>query len=490
MNSRKLFALFMVFALTGSALAAQQNQYLKEDQPPTAEGVEAIQQHSVFVELVVEEKNEVNQIHKFAAVVGLVKKCVQERNVFDNAVLWFNDQFLFGDKKNNTENKTTDRFNPNQTADGDTFLPRDGDRVRWGGCFIPKGFMHAIGAEDPYGTGSVIDNIGNTKSLIDIDNTCGGCLFEYQSTFFVTDPNNHQWMVDKLVYPLSLNGNLFGENTNMDNCADDSNSSTTNFSDPRDDYPHHDRCEDNPQNDDRENHCNDGDVECNADSGEEGADEFDVMEPIFTVRIQVDPTSPYNSGFADEAEWQYDDGSGVVRQGMPYPNSPSDGNYDFCQNNLDPHPCAIEYNFMLSVDFEAFDSGLLGEDVPPGEDEVDEDGACHGAGAAQQSDDAEDGNSHPHNPNTTATSPKHCHDVVNLDLFYYDSAPHFVEANPYWDEFGAPPIPTDDCSDMLSTSANAQDAGMQESAIENRAPIVCDVTADQGFHAHDGTQTP
>jgi len=535
-NSRKLFALLMVFALTGSALAAQQNTYLNTEHK--AKDVTAVQQHSVFVEIVVEAEADREQIHDFAAVVGLVKKCKQVRNVFDNAVLWFNDQFLFGDKETQQKNETDAGmgFNPNNssTEDEDVFIPRNGSDARWGGCFIPDGFMHAIGGDDPYATGNARaevsqnnqtvakteqndtsnqretrvfggglntnDNIDIVRNLIDLDNGCSGCVFEYQSTFFITDPNGHQWMVDKLVYPGSFQGNLFQENVFSDNCA--SGDGAVPQSDPRDSYNHQDRCEDTPNNDSKENHCEDGSRYCDDDSGDESAG-FTATEPIFTTKIQVDPESPYDSGFADEANWQYSDGTGP-RAGMPYPDDPSHENYDLCRqaDMLNDPSCAIEYNFMVAVDFEAFDAGPSGSvdegaaganaSASASETDVRENAVTHGEGGANSTDKARDGNSHPHNPNSTQDSPKHVHDAVNLDLFYYDSAPFFVEANPYWDDYGTPPIVTQDCSAVAqpSPNADAQQEADQESAVESRAPIVCDVTSHSGFHAHDGTQTP
>src|SRR5919109_1533559 len=110
MGGRKILALAIALAMTGSALAAAQQRLFRsiddDDDGFTdgieAQGVVAIQQHSVFVEIVLEVRENVTQIHQFAAVVGLVKKCREARNIFDNAVLWFNDQFLFGNKTNKT----------------------------------------------------------------------------------------------------------------------------------------------------------------------------------------------------------------------------------------------------------------------------------------------------------------------------------------------------------------------------------------------------
>lgn len=544
MNSRKLFALFMVFALTGGALAGQQNTINCDTtgetndpagcDPLEAKDVTAIQQHSVFVEVIVEAEasaaEAVNQIHEFAAVVGLVKECKQRTDAssssFDNAVLWFNDQFLFGDKQseagagaNNTTGQGANGSTTGlPTAPGDLthdFVKRNGDGVRWEGCSVPDGFMHAIGADDPYGTGAVdqtnetsentslesgqeglglpSDNIDYVKELIDLDEDCQGCIFEYQSTFFVTDPNDNRWMVDKLIYPGSLQGNLFAEGS--ENCASDSGT-LSSPDDPRDNYPHHDRCEDTAEDDDRRNHCSDdGDNACGADSGGEGS-LATIGEPIFTVHVQVNPQTM--QGFADKASWAYSDGT--VRDGMPYPDDETrDDNFASCKNDPGNLSCSIEYDFLITVDFAAFDNVPVGDDGTA-ENERIEDAKHHGEGQDHNPDSAEDGNSHDHNPESlNATTgavdagPAHKHDALNLDLFHDQDAPYFVEENPYWDAFGGPPHIAQDCSTITAPSdqATPAEATAQQNAVEDRTPIVCDVDADDGeFHRHDGTQTP
>ncbi len=856
MNSRKLFAMFLVLALSGSALAIQQQQ-LYQNTGLTAEGLPAIQQHSVFVEIVVEEQDQVEQIHQFAAVVGLVKKCKQVRNVFDNAVLWFNDQFLFGNKSAVEKNVTppsalgenpnrtitqedfTDNNRNNGTAlgagtgdneggnpDRDGFVSRDGMRERWGGCFIPNGFVHAIGSDDPYSTGNVTqykvnqegqdvnddgeddipgqhceddsvesdnvdcanedsdqtageqetqsgssdsvkcdndntgpakdtengnanderydtednegddphdacpdggnqdltvvdgpDSIEVTKQLIDLDNDCGGCIFEYVGTFYITDPNNHRWMIDKFVYPLDL-ANGFGQFPGLgddpthcdvwsfscgldqerhnDRAEDDgipegefydnnrsegdSNPETCPKEDPADqpdetqgcdgtnpggdcDEPNGEQCENNNENFD--NHCNDGpDGECTGDGsdGQPGAS-FTTKEPMYTVHLQVDPWNPDRQGFPDEAIWAYRDGD--RRLGMPYPGDPAEGadhamtqpckdqatitdeemEYDFLEREgaegqdaaADGDPanppngegreawadfrrgpvgstveCAIEYNFLITVDFEAFDDdptgsaqgvdqnheletgtsarvnsqdegvedsrtcdgeggdreqGVRGDDPDNnndtnrchpgqghGENEIIDDYKEHGDGGLDNEDAAWQGNSHPHRgldrchpedkdgdgalefvygPDDIADvaqdppapgepgyaaphgysdtgisekdrelcwmewrDPVHVHDAVALDLFFYSSAPFFVEENPYWNNAddpsaettGTPPIVNEDCTDVEDDTIPADDS--QRQAVQERLPIVCDVDAVDGYHLHDGSQTP
>ncbi|MGH2669549.1 MAG: hypothetical protein ACRDH5_10650, partial [bacterium] len=179
MNSKQLLGVVAALVISVPAFAAA-DQYLYHNTGLTAQGVLAIQQHTVFVEIVEEKVRErdVVQIHQFAAVVALVKVCRQEirRDVFDNAVLWFNDQFLFGDKERNESRKNVTRFDGSPGADAPEvnrlgvlqagykiFETRDidiGDNTtesktwnqhgygRWVGCFVPRGFLHAIGTDD------------------------------------------------------------------------------------------------------------------------------------------------------------------------------------------------------------------------------------------------------------------------------------------------------------------------------------------------------
>jgi hypothetical protein len=209
--------------------------------------------------------------------------------------------------------------------------------------------------------------------------------------------------------------------------------------------------------------------------------------------------------------------------------------------------CAIEYNFLIAVDFEAFDdlaglkqtedftlsvggvplvsisqklaSGEEGE----GENEIIRNLKQHGDGGANDTDKAWMGNSHPHAPtecsrtnvnmtiecgpapmcppdapdappNCTSSGPQHRHDAVVLDLFFHVRAPFFIMENPYWDHAnetdaltttGTPPRTDDLC---LSAPDLAPD-DYRRQAVEARIPIVCDVDAVDGFHLHDGTQT-
>jgi hypothetical protein len=514
---RRVVAVLLVLALTGSALAVTQQRLYRGggDGDLEASGVETVQQHSVFVEIVVEEQDVEQEIHEFGAVVGLIKECKKVRNVLDNAVLWFNDQFLFGEKQIEEKNVTEDAlgFNP---QDND-LMQTNGETGRWGGCFTPDGFALAIGADYPFGVGyhdddlpdreecldhqvndnqtcvPPNDNMDVVKQLIDLDNRCQGCIFEYQSSFFITDPNypnsfqDVRWLVDKFVYPLSVMGNVFQEGEdnvgNQGECS--SGNGTIPISDPRDNYPHHDRCEDDVP---RNNHeCSqDDEDDCRplpkSESDGEETDKVDttVVEPLYSVHLQVDWTSPEGMGFIDKAPWEYETGASV--KGMPISEDEDDPAYTKCKSDpIENHECSIEYNFVLAVDFAAFDDT---EDVP-GENEVDEDGARHGEGQRPQPD-AHEGNSHPHNPNQFSAGPNHKHDTVDLDIFFHEQAPHFVMENKYWDEHGSPPEMTEDCS----TAANDV-SDERRSAVEDRTPIVCDVDSDSSqFHAHDGTETP
>jgi hypothetical protein len=573
----------MVFALIGSALAAQRDNVYREDgnvEDIEAESVTAVQQHTVFVEIIAEKEKKVNEteIHQFAAVVGLVKQCIQEErnDRFDNAVLWFNDQFLFGDKENNQEKvndtKPDERLGVNNDAEEENGTqhfygaqernPGPYDE-RWGGCYIPDGFVHAIGKDDPFGCGAEggladveetrLDcgdlgqsNIDVVEQLISLDGSCAGCIFEYQGSFFVTDPNGHDWIVDKHVYPLSVMGNLFQEQSGNDDCA--SGNGAVPFSDPRTSAPHHDTCTDQKGEDDKKNHCKDSDDDddCLEDGNDTQTDPENgpaLVEPLFTVHQQVNEKT--NTGYADTALYQTtkgtedNEGDDELRRGAPYPRSSEDVNndgdtsdsvdnqeddlYSYCRGSDDrendydmlspaekDRACAIEYTFLIAVDFAAFDNtGLFQAN---GEDERSDDSREHGPGGANETDGWWEGNSHPHNPNCTNTESEerngsasrtgtncqrddsqrskagpHAHDTVSLDLFFTlkdgTGAPYFVEQNPYWDASGNPVDVTRDCAKAQESDEDYTAA--RNSAIEARTPIVCDV--DVGGY-HDGTE--
>ncbi len=501
MNSKKAMALALVLAFTGSAMAAG-NTYMSHE----ADDVQVVQQHTVFVELVLEsdDVDGIDEIHEFGAVVGLVKECVMrgEGQQFDNAVLWFNDQFLFG-----TKNSTGggDHHVPNDAL-GEQPPPREYDqkgqtegepgfldahelKERWGGCFIPSGFMHGISASAPYGTGSLSQTEGDApgdtnlapsgsemvKQLIDLDNDCFGCIFEYEATFYITDPNNNRWMVDKLVYPVSLGGDLFASGGGED-CYDGSGISPV--PDPRSTGVHADECEDD--------HAN----KSSTDPGEDNHRSHDgtgdeqtvepVVEPIYTVHLQVDPST--GTGFADEAKWAYE--TGEIRDGAPYPTK-GDTTWDLCKEEhmrKEARPCAIEYNFLLAMDFAAFNSTT---------GTYQQDNVRHGEG---EDWNTHQGDSHPHNPDGETNEdgdlkesdrgPEHHHSTVNVDLFFYEESPYFVTQHEYWDENGAPPEVDSECEEAIDASEEQQDA------VKNRAVMVCDTTSRHGdFHAHDGSQT-
>ncbi len=504
MHGRKWVALVMVLALTGSALALQQQKvYHRQGGDPAANDVPVIQQHAVFTELIVEENDTASSVTEFAAVVGLVKKCQQVDNVFDNAVLWFNDQFLFGQKhsirKNVTKNESMG-FNPNRTHDNSTllnenrrngtgqydpttgeiagaqngtgpdeggnpirdgFIRANGDSPlaeRWGGCFIPNGFVHAIGG----GTSSLVPGIEDAQAALESSNNdCDGdgCMFEYEGTHYVTDPNNHRWMIDRYTWNSAAG-------------------------------PH----------------------------------------PWYTLHLQVDPWSPDRQGFPDEAIWTYDE-TGRIRLGLPYNEDPDgnpchdearvDGEKRFADSVFDHKAdageydempreggtsqwaewrrgpigntveCSIEYSFLFAVDFASFE----GTAIDRGNIE-DGDGENHVVAS-----DSSEGNSHPHNPlecyrnggspgDECDPGPAHEHNEIALDIFFNTRAPWFTEQHPYWDQpterttVGEPPIVMPGCQDTI----NPNDP--RRPAIQVRDPLVCDVLAFTGFHLHDGSQTP
>ncbi len=557
MNGRKMIALFMVFALTGTTMAAGATYWSHE-----AEGVTAVQQHSIFVELILEVEEDVEQIHEFAAVVGLIKECRQQERIFDNAVLWFNDQFLFGDKANEDVNVTPPNPNatlgvnpPNRTYNEDGsinetlqnethweeqgwlggdegFIGANTLHERWGGCFIPNGFAHAIGHNqpfgqygisaqadvngnevanenqsaapdptppDPFGLGTPDSSVDIVKQLILLDNDCNGCIFEYESTFYTTDPNGVEWMVDKLVWPVSLAGDLFTTGSGED-CYD--GSGLTGFQDPRSSGVHADECRDWKHSEAQNNESNhryydadSSDSPITGDLIEPDQSHVNLVEPLYTVHLQVNPET--GMGYADEALWQYEEGH--LRDGMPYAIEEENNNYELCRDQLtDAHPCAIEYNFLLAIDFVAFQPSEQGAGAGANEG-VSANGSATGQFGNYQADSkthpSEDdnaafGDSHPHNPVAPNATGPHAHSTVDLDVFFYERAPYFVESNPYWDENGAPPSVNADCSSTDEDPGDDPLAQQQQAAVENRAVMVCDTTADRGYHLHDGSQTP
>ena len=514
--NRRLFALLLVLALTGAALAVtQERTYMRLDGRTPGDGsaddVVAVQQHATFVEIITQgEGDKQENVTEFAAVVGLVKKCKRVDNVFDNAILWLNDQFLFGNKSNFHGNATANasrqgydpvRVHTNETlynenrengtgrydpetgtyeADENGTGPNQGGnpvregfirgrdlQERWGGCYIPNGFLYAV----PSGQSSSV------KSLIDTDHDCDGCLFVYDGTFYVTDPNDHRWMIDRF----SVGGT-----------------------------------------------------------------------PVYTVHLQTDPWNPDGQGFPDEAIWAYRE-DGRLRVGMPYNEdpdhlchdeatvygeerynltgiqepaghanwtSPHDHDEDGEQGGEQPGDawrpyrrgplgntveCAIEYNFLVAVAFDGFSSAGT---------------VAHGEGRGDDSNRAWRGNAHPSNPerercevrddgmpypHTTACrelqpgergwgGPPHDHTTVRMDLFFDERGPFFTEGNPYWDfanqtyepmTHGTPPRVNETCA----TAVGIAPSDYRAQAVTARTPLVCDVTADTGFHLHDGSQT-
>jgi hypothetical protein len=451
-------------------------------------------------------------------VVGVILKCKQVRQTFDNAVLWFNDQFLFGEKSNETYNKTdpSDSDVMGAVPQDNNYVKRNGETGRYGGCYTPDGFAHAIGTDDPYGVGTddgaapdaetcrsyshdreeasadeevcadpPSDNMDVMRTLIDLDNRCRGCIFEYQSSFFISDPNyavtkqDVSWIVDKLVYPVSVLGNLFQEGE--DNVGNDGDCTSDNgtvaavpYSDPRDEYPHHDRCSgDAGENNHRctEDDCRSADQRKRPEEGPAANDT--LVEPLFSVHLQVDRGRD-REPFLDRAPWEYKNGAGPVF-GMPIAQSEAEEGFVPCQSDrwTPDYECAVQYNFLLAVDFGAFDAN-----------ETTEDGAKHGEDRFPQPK-ARDGNSHPHNTEEVGAGPNHEHDTVSLDIFFHERAPFFVMDNPYWDEFGSPPAVDDECAQPAGDVSSEE----REQAIRDRTPIVCDTEMDQDTHEHDGSET-
>ncbi len=516
MDGRRYIALGLVLLLTGSALALQQQKVYKFEggDDIEARGVVAVQQHTVFTEFILEEDTTERNITEFAAVVGLVKKCIRTERTFDNAVLWFNDQFLFGAKDSSKRNLTkgpvmgenpanrthssanlseenringTGEYNP-ETGEtevtGTGTGPNEGgnpDRrgfmrgidngERWGGCFIPDGFLHAVpngtfGPQPQPATPLHEDPPPNTTTrwvkdrLHDPARNCaaedgGMCAFTYEGSHYITDPNNHAWIIDR----------------------------------------------------------------------------YDVDGvSLYTVHLQVDPWNPFRQGFADEAIWAYRDGQ--MRLGMPYAEDESAPMYDTCKDlatvagskrysddvfnekadayeydamtregGSDPSgwaewrrgpvgstlQCSIEYNFLTAIDFNEISAG--GPSVG------------HGTGNSDETDFARNGNSHPHNPvdclanqdtnpgSECDSGPQHRHNSRTLGLFFDYRAPYFTEENPYWDQpangntAGQPPIVAPGCEDTV----NPNDP--RRPGVLVREPLICDILAFSGFHLHDGSQT-
>ncbi len=395
--------------------------------------ITAVQQHTIFVELVIEEDREggVGQdITPFGAIVGLIKKCdrvAEETSQFDNAVLWFNDQFLFGDKQSRSGG------DENASAPEDALGENPIGSQIWPGCWIPNGFAHATPSGEMEGAKTAL---AQQKRGID--------TFEYDTSFYVTDPNGFSWLVDKYDYETM--------STLPVDC------------DEAEDTPFADE----PENTSVEEECESAEEEC--DSVEEKCEETkfeaskayceDIEEDgsglfcrsgetgtMWTVHLQVDPQT--ESGIIDMAPWAKSNGE--IRSGMPYNESVQNGS-------------GIEYDFLLAID------------VFNGPDEVHNNTTEKGA---------DEGYSHPHNPEVSEDSPGHLHETQELDVFYNESAPAFTEENDYWDEHGAPPSVNEDCSN--GTSGDPQ----RDAAVASRTFEVCDRVDDAGrYHQHDGSQTP
>lgn len=464
MNSQKLFALTLVFSLVGSAVAAHTANVTENTLQP-AEGVELVQQHSVFVELIMEENehDDKDVIDNFGAVVGLVKQCkMQDRGMFDNAVLWFNDQFLFGTKEEKEERNPMG-INPNRTHDSvageggfvHENYDANGDLIeRWGGCWIPVGFAHAFqsAGNDPDAVREAIeaDHVEETQCDIvleslkedrDIDtgeegetvcetedgqvirvggtdrgSKCGAINDNH--SHYVTDPNGFQWVID------------------VSDCDD-------------------------------------------------------IEGFLYTVHLQVDPST--NQGIADRADWAYTDGT--LRQGAPIAG-PDDDIWQECKDAgpLGPDKCTLEYSFLLAINLDLH-SPTRGEDDPLAPEHCPE---------GERFDDrnwALEGESHPHNPEENECGDTHTHPTLDMDIMFHDKAPAWIHDNPYWDsedtdqtttgtppevQFGSGPGNWDDC---MPQSINAESSYQEDAIWDRNFRHPCDSVQDRGFHAHDGSQT-
>lgn len=469
MRYKQLFALVLVGTLIGSAMAAHEAHESELGEAMGAPDVQVVQQHAVFVELIAEdvEDDREEDITNLGVVAGLVKECEEPRGgAFDNAVLWFNDQFLFGSKTDIDEREKMG-MNPDRTHDsvdgGDGFVDKnrnaDGDIVeRWGGCWVPNGFAHAFQSDgnDPETVRAAIDEdnveISGCEELISLDSAdvppdakdqvCevdeeagqpmndspfrGGtqpgsvCDAEATHSYYVTDPNGFQWVIDV-----------------SEDC-----------------------------------------------DGIEG--------PLYTAHLQIDPTT--NLGIADRADWSYSDGT--QRLGVPYMENSTDSElWDDCKaGGATFDKCSIEYSFLIAANLDDHDPTRSADDdeapthCPEGERFDDQNWALHGE-------------SHPHSPEEDACGDTHTHPSLDIDIMFHDKAPFWIEESPYWDNAhsddttaGTPPEVTfpsgpgnwDAC---VPQSINAE-SDYQEAAIQDRTfQHPCDSVQDRGFHAHDGSQT-
>ncbi len=437
--SQRLFALVLVFTLIGSSLAAGHvyvnTGYIAEDH-------QLVQQHTVFVSLIKEEGEfpPDEEIIELGAVVGLVKECqtTLSKGPFDNAVLWLNDQFLFGNKTHFDERPVemdTEKMGENpdrehESVEGDEgFVEKnrdDEDRLmeRHAGCWIPRGFMHAVQSSGNNGEAvrAVID-----ADIDDSNDSSPGSHCQYDVSFYVTDPNGNHWVIDRM------------------DCAS-------------------------------------------------------INGYMYTSHLQVDPSSPHRQGFADRADWAYSDGT--VRSGAPYmgPGADTwDECKDANQNGPTFDKCSIEYSFLLSITLDEHSGGrtithcdgdrsgddnwaLSGESHPhhPSDDEHDcgpeheheaynfdlifHDRAPHWIEQRPYWDNA-------HTATTTHGTPPSVEFELDPDDEHGKDTTYVCSIPDDWEDPDAEPY--------------------QENNIREREwRYPCDSHADRGFHAHDGTQTP
>lgn len=440
MEFRRLVAIGLVLALTGSAAAAQQQRLFKPDtftiNDVELEHIQAVQQHTIFLEIILQKDQGPGgpDVTPFAAIVGLVKKCDRQpdRQLFDNAVLWFNDQFLFGQKQ-------AFQGDANQTPDS-AIGENPPDAEIWPNCWIPNGFVHVV----PNGT---IDEA--KQALRHEDDETGptrlqrSSTFTYQGSFYVTDPNGARWLVDKFIYNL----------------------------------PHHcHRPGEDHDNDTPDNPCTSDNLFANAFGGSETG-------TMWTVHLQVD--SQTQQGFRDQATWAYP--NGTLRPGMPYNASTQDDPNTSEDERVTEPP--VEYDFLIVVDeFPQRGSTVHNEsnDAPAWQ------GNSHPHRGKDNQTKTDNGNCiagsdgiGDQQQGCAPATPGHQHTTGTFSVFFNKSAPDFVENNPYWNEDGAPPPVTEDCG--TGTSGDPQrDAAIQ---ARNDSFIVCDRQAPSSFHAHNGSET-
>jgi hypothetical protein len=432
----KLHVLVLAIALlvpVGAIHAMSNDQQTYESMRATS--VQGVQQHTIFLEMIVESEREGDNIEPFAAIVGLVKKCnrVKDQSQFDNAVLWFNDQFLFGQKSSGGDTNETP-----ETAIGEN--PPDADL--YPNCWIPNGFAHVVPSGELEEAEHAIEreDAGDGTTFRGV--AVSGTTFQHRGSYYVTDPNGASWVVDKFTYEMSRHCHEPGNGTE-DETAETCQTESDSFLQT---------------------------------SG--------VYGTLYTVHLQVD--SQTQQGFRDVATWSYPDGE--LRSGLPHNESVEDDPAT-AENERQTEP-SIEYDFLVAVDLGGGGS-VVHNDTEGGESREgnshphrgkdnqtrNNDGTCSdgsdGVGDEQQG--------------CAPSTPRHEHDTQDFDVFYNKSAPNFVEENRYWTEDGTPPSVSEDC--QTGTSGDAERDEAIEARANNGGWIVCDPQVDTPYHKHDGSET-